>query len=308
MKRSRLATAIGITVALLAVAFLVRAIADQWESVRSSLGNANPAWLALGVLTAALGMVAIALPWRNALALVGIDASAASTVVWYFVGEIGKYLPGGVWPVVGRAELARGDGHPRPRAYASVALSLGGLYLTAVMLSGLLLPLRFVGDRREAIWILPLAPVGLALLHPRVIGAMVGVAERIRKRELSIEVPAWSASMWLLARYVPSWLLIGSATWFIARAFDPRLGWTTVAPAAILSWVVGFLLVPVPGGVGVREAAFVALVGGPVSSGTRATIAIVARLAFMIVDGSAAVLCSVALRRWRSATSVVQSV
>ena len=301
MKRSHLVTFVGVVIALAAGGFLVRAIVDQWAGVRSSIGNASPAWLVAGALTAAAGMVAIALPWRTALALVGIRVGIAATVVWYFVGEIGKYLPGGVWPVVGRAELARGGGNPRSSAYASVALSLGALYLTAVMLCGLLLPLRFAGSAREVLWILPLAPIGLAMLHPRVLNRLLGVAERVRKAKFPVEVPNWSASMRLLLRYVPSWLLIGTATWFIARAFDPRLSWTTVAPAAICSWVIGFVLVPVPGGVGVREAAFVALIGGSVPSGTRATIAIAARLSFMLVDGTGALLCSIALRRWRAA-------
>jgi uncharacterized membrane protein YbhN (UPF0104 family) len=71
----------------------------------------------------------------------------------------------------------------------------------------------------------------------------------------------------------------------------------TIAPAAMLSWVVGFVLVPVPGGVGVREAAFVALVGGSVPAGVRATAAVVARLAFMLVDALGAVLGAAAVRR-----------
>ena len=54
--------------------FVVRAIADQWSSVRSSLGDAEPVWLVAGLACAALGMLAIAVPWRRALALVGIEA------------------------------------------------------------------------------------------------------------------------------------------------------------------------------------------------------------------------------------------
>jgi uncharacterized membrane protein YbhN (UPF0104 family) len=93
--------------------FVVRAIANQWSEVRSSLSDAEPAWLVLAVVCAALGMLAVALPWKRALRIVGIEAGLAACVTWYFVGEIGKYVPGGIWPVVGRAELARRGGHPR---------------------------------------------------------------------------------------------------------------------------------------------------------------------------------------------------
>jgi uncharacterized membrane protein YbhN (UPF0104 family) len=91
-------------------------------------------------------------------------------------------------------------------------------------------------------------------------------------------------------------VFVGTATWAIARAFDPNVGWLQIVPAAVLSWIIGFVLVPIPGGLGVREAAFVGLAGG-LSSGIAATVAIAARLSFMLVDGAGALLAGVALRR-----------
>jgi uncharacterized membrane protein YbhN (UPF0104 family) len=282
--------------------FVVRAIANQWSEVRSSLSDAEPAWLVLAVVCAALGMLAVALPWKRALRIVGIEAGLAACVTWYFVGEIGKYVPGGIWPVVGRAELARRGGHPRSVAYASVALSLGALYLSGMLLVALLLPLRLMSNSNGSLWVLLLLPVGLALLHHRPLTWMVELAEKAMKRELDVRVPPWSESLKLIACYLPAWVLIGTATWCAARAFDPSVSWLTIAPAAMLSWVVGFVLVPVPGGVGVREAAFVALVGGAVPSGVRATIAVVARLVFMLVDALGAVIGGAVVRRWDAAS------
>jgi len=287
-------------IAIGAGAFVVRAIAHQWDSVRSSIGDAQPAWIVAGLIVAALAMIAIALPWRHALALVGIEAPMLACVTWYFVGEIGKYVPGGIWPVVGRAELARRGGHPRSGAYASVALSLGALYLAGMLTSAVLLPLHFASEGSSWLWVLVLLPIGVAMLHHRPLGWMVERAERVMKRKLTVNIPPWSASMGLLLRYIPAWLLVGTSTWCIARAFDPNVEWMTIAPAAMLSWVVGFVLVPVPGGVGVREAAFVALVGGSVPAGVRATVSIVARLAFMLVDAAGALIGGAAVRRWRS--------
>jgi len=287
-------------------AFVVRAIAQQWDSVRSSIGDARPGWLVAGLVLGGLAMLAVALPWRHALKLVGIDAPLLATVVWYFVGEIGKYVPGGIWPVVGRAELARRGGHPRPAAYASVALSLGALYLACMLMVALLLPLRFLDDGSDWLWILVLLPIGLALLHHRPLGWMVERAERAMKRKLTVQIPPWSASLGLVLRYIPAWLLIGTSTWCVTRAFDPHAGWMTVAPAAMLSWVVGFVLVPVPGGVGVREAAFVALVGTTVPAGVRATAAVVARLLFMVVDALGALIGGAVVRRWGPADAITE--
>ncbi len=301
MKRARLAqlsTAAGLLIAAAGGFFVVRAIANQWSDVRSTLGSARPGWLIAGALLAGAAMVAMALPWRRALALLGVEVPVGATLVWYFLGEIGKYVPGGIWPVVGRAELARRGGVPRASAYASVALSLGALYLSAMLLSTLLLPLRFARAGTTAwLWVLVLLPVGLGLLHHRPLAWLAARAERILHRDLDITIPRWSASLRLVVEYVPSWLLVGTSTWCIARAFSPQASWLTIAPAAVLSWVVGFVLVPVPGGIGVREAVFVALVGGALPAGTRGAIAITARLAFMLADTAGAAVAALLLRR-----------
>lgn len=294
---ARFASAAGAVIAVAGAAFLARAIADEWDAVRSSLADARPGWLVAGLLCATAAMVAIALPWGTALALLGQTADRASMVAWYFVGEIGKYVPGGVWSVVGRAELARRGGVARAASYASVALSLVTLYLAGMLVVALLVPLRFVGHgtTAEVLWVLALLPAGVVVLHPRPLGWLVARAERVVRRRLSVPVPPWSASIGLVARYVPSWLLVGTATWCVARAFDPDVAWTVVAPAAILSWVVGFVLVPVPGGIGVREAVFVASVGA-LSGGVAATVAVTARLCFLLVDGGGAALSALSWR------------
>lgn len=301
---AHLSTAIGLGVAILGGVFVVRAMASQWSDVQDVLRNARVGWLVAGVVVAAAAMVAAALPWRRALRLVGIDARMGHTVVWYFVGEIGKYIPGGFWPVVGRGELARRGGLARAPAYASVALSLGALYLAAMLVTAVLVPLRFLGEGdRSALWVLILLPIGVAALHHRFLGWLIKHGERIMRRELSVQIPPWSSSMRLVVAYVPAWLLIGTATWCIARALDPSADWMTIAPAAILSWIVGFVIVPVPGGVGVREAAFVALIGDGIPSATKATIAIAARVAFMAVDAAGALIGAVLVRGSRPPTS-----
>ena len=52
-----------------------------------------------------------------------------------------------------------------------------------------------------------------------------------------------------------------------------------------MSWIIGFIT-PAPGGIGVREAVFVAIAG--VAAGPAAAAAILARVLFVLVDGSGA--------------------
>jgi glycosyltransferase 2 family protein len=154
------------------------------------------------------------------------------------------------------------------------------------------------GSAGGYVWVLLLLPLGLAGLHHAVLERVRGLGERVLRRPIDAAVPRWRATLTLVVMYVPAWLFIGSATWAVARALGQDVAWLDVAPAAVLSWIVGFVLVPVPGGVGVREAAFVAAVSG-MDSGVAAATAVLARAVFVLVDAVGALLASGWLARHR---------
>jgi glycosyltransferase 2 family protein len=290
-------TALGLGIGALAVVFVVRTLLRERAAIGDALGTASPAWLGLALVLAAVGMTLIAVPWQRAIRVLGDDLPMGQVVARYYVGELGKYLPGGVWPVLGRGELARRWGVGRAAAYGSVALSLATLYLSAMFVVVLGLPVLLRGDDGTGpLVVLLLLPLGLVGLHPAVLRWTVGLVERLAKRPVGVVIPAWGTSAGLVARYVPAWVAIGGATWAVARALDPSAPVAELLVAAVLSWVVGFVLVPVPGGVGVREAAFVAAAGS-LDPGIAATVAVAARLAFVLVDAAGAAVGSLALRR-----------
>jgi uncharacterized membrane protein YbhN (UPF0104 family) len=288
---------VGLALAVIAVVFVLRTLLRDRDQIGDALAEAATGWLLVAFGVAAIGMLLIALPWRRAMRLVGGDLPLGQVVARYFVGEIGKYVPGGVWPILGRGELARRHGVRRTAAYGSVALSLAALYLAAMFVVVALLPALLSGDDGSGpVGVVLLLPVGLVALHPRVLEALVRLVERAARRSITVELPAWRESVWLVALYVPAWLAIGTATWVVARALDPGAELLQVGAAAVLSWIVGFVLVPVPGGVGVREAAFVAAAGS-LDPGIAAATAVAARATFVLVDALGAAAGALALRR-----------
>lgn len=296
-RRARLAsTAVGAVLALTALAFVGRALVRDRAEIGDALADAAPGWLALGALLAVVGMTAIAVPWRRAIQLLGDDLPVGQVVRRYFIGEIGKYVPGGVWPILGRGELARRWGVRRVAAYGSVLLSLVALYLAAMFVVVAGLPTLLAGgDGTGPIAVLLLLPLGLVALHPRALRAGITLVERVARRPVDLPVPPWRSSVGLVGRYVPAWLAIGAATWAVARSLDPSAELLEIGTAATLSWLVGFVLVPVPGGVGVREAAFVAAAGS-LEPGIAAAVAVAARLIFVLVDALGAVLSLAVVR------------
>ncbi|MBW3574057.1 MAG: flippase-like domain-containing protein [Actinobacteria bacterium] len=290
-----MAVAAGLAIALVGGVAVALGIAGRWSEARQAVAQARPGWLLGGVALAAVAMVGLAWPWRRAMALLGAAVDATSALAWYFVGELGKYVPGGVWTVVGRAEWARGGGVGAAVAYAGVALSLAGAYLGAAVVAVALVPVATGAGLPVAVVVA--LPLGLAALHPRALSIVLALFERLRRRPVDVEAPSWAASAGLVVRYVPAWCAVGAATWCVARAFEPAAPFGRVALSAVVAWIVGFVAVPVPGGLGVREAVFVGTAGLPVAAG--AATAVAARLAFMGVDAVGAVLGAAVLRARR---------
>lgn len=281
---------VGAVIGLTCVAFVVNRMASQWSEVRDEVADASLGWIAAALVLAGAGMTWIAGCWRRALVMSGPPPGRRRTIAWYYTGEIGKYVPGGVWPVLGRGELARRGGVPRDRAYPSVGLSLVALYLAALGVASVLVPLDLANQSESpaALALLALLPVGLAAMHPRVLTWARDRMVRYTGRGADIVVPPWRATIGLVVSYVPAWLLIWAATWCAARALLPAPPVLRIGIATTLSWTAGFVAVPVPAGAGVREAVFVAASGLP--AGLGATIAVGSRLAFLVVDVAGAAI------------------
>jgi glycosyltransferase 2 family protein len=297
--RTRLVVGVvGAALGLAAAAVVVRELVVEWGPASDAIAGASPGWLALAVALAVAGMVVMAATWADVLVALRAPQPRTRVVRWYFLGELGKYLPGGVWTVLGRGELARRGGVPAAAAYGSVGLSLVMLYLAAAITAAALLPFDLVGQRddpRLVVGVVAVVVGGAALVHPRTLTALLGLARRLTGRALVVDPPPGRAAALLVARYVPAWLLVGGATWALARALHPDASLARVMLAAIASWIAGFLAVPVPAGGGVREAVFLAAAGLP--AGVGAATAIAARLLFVAVDALGALWASATARR-----------
>jgi len=279
----------GSLIGVAGAAFVVRAFLRDRETVTDALAHARPALLLVAFVLGGLGMLSIALAWYTAIRVLGGSLRLLPTLRGYFVGQLGKYLPGGVWAIMGRGEWARSGGVAGAIAYSSVFLSIGSVYLAAVLLAATLVPVTGMfgagGDARYG-FVLLLLPLGFALLHPRVVNAALRALRRATGRDLSV------------LQQLPSWMLIGLATYLVAVAFGEAGAVLNVVAATAISWVVGFVVLPVPGGIGVRESAFVALATS-LSPGIAATVAVVARLVFIAVDATGAAVTTMLRRRNR---------
>ncbi|MET7400891.1 lysylphosphatidylglycerol synthase domain-containing protein [Dactylosporangium sp. NPDC005572] len=267
------------------------AIASEWKAVVTALTGIGPAATLGAAVTVILGLLATLQVWRVLLAGLGSPLPPATAARIFFVGQLGKYLPGSMWPVLAQMELARASSVPRSRtataAVLTIAISLGAGLLTG------LAALPLLGD--GYLWVLLAAPLCVAMLHPRVVNAVIAVLLRVTRRPpLPRPLPGRAIAAALLWALL-SWLLLGAHVWFLGL---PLAGDTTgLAMASIggfaLAWSAGFLVVLAPAGAGVREVLLIAALSTQLDTAQAAAVAVVSRALMSAADlalaGAAAV-------------------
>lgn len=304
MTRSRLVNLIGIAIGVAGLAFVTRQIVRDRTEIADTLSSADPGWLVVGGISGLVAMALIGVNWLLIIRHAGAAAPWRRGMSWFFVGQLGKYVPGGIWPIVGQAELAHRAATPRSAAYFSTAMSMVTTFLGAAgvaAICGLISP----SDGR----FLPTALAGalavsFALLAlPAARSALHRLARRVTDRELRLPDPRWF--MLLVVRHLPVWLFFAGMNIFAVRALGADLDTSLIVEliyVTCISWMAGFVVVGVPGGIGVRETIFISMTTASLGAGVAVSAAVLSRVVSIAVDLLGAAI-SVAVARTAPATT-----
>lgn len=295
---ARLASVGGILIGIAGIAFVVRTIVTKRTEVSEAFSHLNGFTLIASLLLGLSAMTLIGYLWTRMLVTKGHHAPPRSAMAWYFAGQLGKYVPGGIWPIVGRAELATRGGVPRSDAYAATGLSMVTTYLAAALAI-------CIGSLLS--WSYPIAGiVGLAALA---LGFMTFSNSTLRAKVLSLlnrVSPRASALteprrlLVLTITHLPAWILMSLSTSVTATAFGADIGITHMLFITSASWLAGFVVVGVPGGIGVRESVFTALAGTALNPGLAVSLALASRLVFIAVDLLGALVANIVAKATKS--------
>jgi uncharacterized membrane protein YbhN (UPF0104 family) len=131
--------------------------------------------------------------------------------------------------------------------------------------------------------VVPLAAV--AGVHPGLIGRALRLAPRALHREPLAWHGSWLDGIGILALQLLSWTLYGIAYELFLLSLAPVPLASIVAATGVnaLSFAAG-LLVPVPGGMGVRESAMTLLLTPILPSGVAALVSVLARLWSIVAE------------------------
>lgn len=288
--------AVRVVFVLVTVALGGYAVADQWPQVRSGFADFGVGALLGSFVFVLLSLVATMQVWRSLLAAAGSRVPVAPAARIFFVGQIGKYLPGAVWPVLAQMELGQAQRIPRRRsatvAVVTMLVSLAAGLLTAAVAAVAGLTGSATGGYG---WAFLATPVLLVGLHPRVLNPMIDRLLRLARRPPQ-EVPLTGraivvATLWAILY----WVLNGAAVWLLATRLGAADGRTFLLATGgfAFAWCAGFLVVLAPAGAGVREVVLVASLSPVLSVGKATAVALASRLLTTVGD-----LLSAGLAAW----------
>jgi hypothetical protein len=284
MTRRRALAAFRIGLALLVLLAVVLAVAKNWSAVSEDLRRIEPAQLALAALLCTVPPILTMLGWRVILADLGTPLHLAPAGGVFYVGQLGKYLPGSVWSVVAQAEMGARLHIPRRRS-AVVALVSVGLAAICGLIVGLpALPMLFSRNESTPLgWTLvAVLPLLAVVFWPRLLNWGIATGLRVLRRErLEHELSGRAVLLASLA-FLTAWICSGLHVLVLAHAMASG----DVAPGRlVVACISGFALasslamfsVVLPAGLGVREGLLVLMLGPIISTSSATAVIVVSR-------------------------------
>jgi glycosyltransferase 2 family protein len=306
---SRWRSALRLAVFALFLVFLAVLLARQWQEVRPLLGRLSVPGLLAAAATVLAGHLATFLSWRALLADLGARLPLAGGLRVFFLGQLGKYVPGSIWPAVAHMELGRDYRVPQRVSGAAVAVTLLMAVGTGLLVAVVLVPVAGLGALGRYWWIVIALPVAVLVASPPVLNRLLGLALRVARRSPLPRPLSPAGALRSVGWALVAWVCYGVQVWLLAHQLGVQGGRSLLllATGAFAgAWCVGFLLVIVPAGAGAREAALILLLGPAMSAPQATVVAVVSRLLMTVGDLCWAGVAALVgrgdrLTRWRSA-------
>jgi uncharacterized membrane protein YbhN (UPF0104 family) len=262
-------------------AFLVWGFQGHGDDIADALTRVSAGGIVLAVGATLTGLAAMAGVWVRVTADFGMRIPVPQSASIYFLGQLGKYIPGSVWSIGAQAQMATAF-QARPRVGAGAGLVTLGYFVASGGLVGAALAALGLVD---APW-----PRSLSLLAAAALAVSLTPPVITRAAKLVAGTPltlTWTRTLGNLGLCAVLW-----AAWSVGvvAPFGDFEHIVTAAGAFGLCYAVGVLVFLAPAGLGAREALLIALLAPTTSVAHAAAIALVSRLVHATSDVTAALV------------------
>lgn len=260
-----------------------RNLYHNWQILQQYNWTPDPCSAILSAIFFFAAFLLMPLSTRLVLLMLNYELPYTVTYRAYFLSQLAKYLPGGIWIVPGRMVILSQVGVSAAASGMGVLIEV---YVMVVTGSLIFIPYMIFETSMSAWLIVLIGIIGillLTILYPPLLSRLLKCLPWFRSIHLH--------SNFLLAFYLVSivigfWLLIGSAFfWLVRSVVDVSFNlWPILMASYSMAWVVGFLVFLTPGGLGVREGALTLLLSAILPSPIATLIALLARIGWSLTE------------------------
>lgn len=297
------ATWVKRTALVLMALLAVYAVYRNYEALRDDLDKLSPWVIVAAFVPTSLAMLTALQVWRVLMGELGSPLPFRPSARIFYISQLGKYVPGTLWSVMGQMELGREFKVPRRTSVTVGALVLALSAVGGVSVGVVLLPFGGSETTHEFWWLVLVLPVAYICLHPPVLRAMLNTLLRLVRQPTIETLPEWPGLRRALFFQVVTWLLLGAQVWILLLGLGAPAA--PSLPLAVggyaLAYSLGMLAFVLPAGAGVREATLVLALSPVVSNSTALLVALLARAISTVCD---VLFAGFEMGRWRR-TNVV---
>jgi glycosyltransferase 2 family protein len=225
-------------------------------------GHALPSvrTMVIALMTGVASLVFAARAWITLLEAAPEDRRAVSNAL--YVSQLSKYLPGGgVFQATGQITLSAAAHRPAKRVAIAFVVSAASQAAAGFVIAAFLVTLT--GAPGWLRWLAPLGFLAPIVLTRPVLTFGMRVGRRITRHVPDVDhLPPGRAIAAAFGWGVLNIGCFGLSYAIILHSLEPETPILGATSAFALAWVIGFLVLPVPSGLGIREAILYATLPG----------------------------------------------
>jgi hypothetical protein len=291
--------AVGIAVVCLALAGAAVAVYRDRQSFVDTIRHIGAGAVVASAVCGLVGVGSAYPTWREVLGGLGVDLRWGPGARVFFTSQLGKYVPGSVWPVMMQMEVGRAGGANRRTMLGANVTAIFISCTAGLIVAAAVLPIYDAHALEHYWWGLLALPFLLVMLHPRALPGLMDRAfalvhrpplgERLDARH-EARAFGWAFVTWI-ALGVHLAILTGAASHWSVSIFLLCTGGMALAVP------LGILFLPAPAGAGIRDVILLLVVGSAVGSSEALAIVVASRAVLIGCDLLVAGLAAIAVRR-----------
>jgi uncharacterized membrane protein YbhN (UPF0104 family) len=294
-------------------AFLVAAfgfgwwwLRDRWSDVSEALAGIDTWQITTSFFLAVIGLLGLRQAWGSVLASLGHRIPWKSGSAVFFVGQLGKYVPGSVWHLTAQGEMARRHSVPIRATVTAGLMLIYWLSASAALVSAFTHVMGWIDIPVPTWLVMSGAILALCAMTP---WAAEAVSKRLAGSSNSVDVHLVDAVR-VAALMLVVWMAFGSGVSVLSPTGYPLAGnvwWGCAIGGFSFAFVAGLLSPLVPAGAGVREVVLVSFLSPTLGAERAAALALMVRAVHLAADFTLAGLAWVAHRRVQSRSSICRN-